>query len=121
MKPQSAKAKGRNLQQWVQEKLLQNFTQLSEKDVRSTSMGSQGEDIQLSGAAHRLFPFYVECKSRASISIYPFYEQSKTNEEVLLIVKANRKKPLAVIDAESFIKIIKELNELKENCKKDRR
>ena len=73
-------------------------------------MGTQGEDVQLSEAAFKLFPFYVEAKSRAKIAIYKFYEQSKTDHDVLLVIKENRKRPLAVIDAELFIKIIKELN-----------
>ncbi len=110
MKPQSAKNKGRLLQKWIVKKLLESFPSLSEKDVLSTSMGAPGEDIKLSEAAFKLFPFYVEAKSRASLAIYSFYEQSKTKDEVLVIVKANNKKPLAIIDAETFIRIIKELH-----------
>lgn len=117
MKTQSAKAKGRTLQKWLQEKLLENFPSLSERDVKSTPMGTQGEDIQLSEAAFKLFPFYVEAKSREKIAIYKFYEQSKTDHDVLLVIKENRKKPLAVVDAELFIRIIKELNAIKENLK----
>lgn len=109
MKPQSAKAKGRSLQKWVVEKLLENFPQLTEKDIRSTSMGAQGEDVKLSEAAFKVFPFYVECKSRAALSLYSFYEQADTKDEVLVVVKANRKKPLVILDAEVFIRIIKEL------------
>ena len=117
MKPQSAKAKGRTLQKWLQERLLENFPKLSDRDVRSTPMGTQGEDVQLSEEAFKVFPFYVEAKSREKIAVYKFYEQSKTDHDVLLIIKENRKKPLAVLDAELFIKLIKELNAIKENCK----
>jgi len=47
LKPQSAKAKGRKLQQWVRDQILQRFPTLSTDDVRSTSMGASGEDVQL--------------------------------------------------------------------------
>ena len=59
MKPQSAKAKGRNLQKWVRDLLLENFPTLEADDVRSTSMGAGGEDVQLSPAARKLFKFSV--------------------------------------------------------------
>ena len=111
MKTASAKQKGRTLQQWIQRKILELNTSLTENDVRSTPMGTQGEDVQLSEAARSLVPFHIEAKNRAKIAIYSFYEQPKTNEDVLLIVKANRKKPLAVLDAELFFKIIRGLND----------
>lgn len=110
MKPQSRKAKGRLLQQWIRDKLLETFPELTDKDIRSTSMGAQGEDIQLSEAGFKHFPFYVEAKSRERFSIYQHYEQSKTDSNVLLVIKGNRKRPLAVVDAELFIKIIRKLN-----------
>jgi hypothetical protein len=40
MKPQSAKAKGRRLQQQVAAAVLENYHELTEDDVRSTSMGA---------------------------------------------------------------------------------
>lgn len=40
MKPQSAKAKGRRLQQQVAAAVLENYRELTEDDVRSTSMGA---------------------------------------------------------------------------------
>lgn len=109
MKTQSAKAKGRNLQKWVRDKILGVFPQLEPDDVKSTSMGASGEDVQLSPAARRLFPFSVECKSHKSFAIYSHYEQATTNcpegNQPLLIIKGNNKKPLAVVDADWFIKV----------------
>ena len=44
MKVQSAKAKGRKLQQWFT-RLLVDALDLDEEDMESRPMGSQGEDI----------------------------------------------------------------------------
>jgi hypothetical protein len=47
----SAKSKGRKLQQTVRDAVLAQYPDLTEDDVRSCPMGSNGEDIQLSTAA----------------------------------------------------------------------
>ena len=112
MKPQSAKAKGRNLQKWVRDLLLENFPTLEPDDVRSTSMGCGCEDLQLSPAARRLFGYSVECKNVERLNVYDAYEQASANSgahEPLLIMKKNRKKPLVVMDAEHFVELIKKL------------
>ena len=112
MNPQSAKAKGRKLQQWVRDLLLENFPSLEPDDVRSTSMGCGGEDLQLSPAARKLFGFSVECKNVERLNVYDAFEQASANSgdhEPLLIMKKNRKRPLVVMDAESFVKLIKKL------------
>ena len=51
MKTQSCKSKGRRLQQKVVADVLAAFPHLQPDDVRSTSMGCGGEDVQLSPAA----------------------------------------------------------------------
>ena len=92
MKPQSAKAKGRKLQQWVRDLILESFPSLEADDVRSTSMGAGGEDVQLSPAARRLFPYSVECKSVEKLNVWGAYEQAEANSgehEPLLIMKKN--------------------------------
>jgi hypothetical protein len=108
IKPQSAKAKGRNLQKWVRDRILANCPTLQPDDVRSTSMGAGGEDVQLSPAARKKFPFSVECKAKGKVAVYSMYEQAVENcpkdAEPLLVVKGDRKKPLAVVDAEWFLK-----------------
>lgn len=79
-------------------------------DVRSTSMGAGGEDIQLSPAARKLFPFSVECKAFKSFAIYKVMEQAEANcpegIQPLAVIKADRQKPLAVVDAEYFFTLI---------------
>lgn len=109
MKTSSAKQKGRLLQQLVQKKLLESFEQFTVNDIKSTSMGCQGADVQLSQAALDLLKIQVECKNRAAIAIYKDYEQAQTHgkSEPVLIIKQNRSKPLAVIDLDYFIQLLK--------------
>ena len=60
MKPRSAKNKGKRLQNKVRDLILEKFnSKLEPDDVRSITMGDSGEDILLSPAARRLFPFSV--------------------------------------------------------------
>jgi len=110
MSPRSAKAKGRKLQTWVVEKLLETFNKLTDKDVRSTPMGVNGVDVQLSTAAYERFPYDIECKNTERMTtLYNYYEQAISHDsggEPLLIVKMNHKKPLAIVDAEHFIKVV---------------
>jgi hypothetical protein len=110
IKPSSAKAKGRKHQQWVRDKIYETFPELEDGDVRSTSMGAGGEDLQLSPAARRLFPYSVECKSYKSFAVYSVMDQAAVNApagvEPIAIIKGDRRKPLAVLDAEHFFSLM---------------
>ena len=44
MKAQSAKAKGRRLQQWVRDQLIEQL-EVHPEDIESRSMGAGGEDL----------------------------------------------------------------------------
>jgi len=107
----SRKMKGRLLQQLVRDKIIQMLKPwgILPEDVKSTSMGVSGTDIQLSPLAKSFLPVSTECKSHKSMAIYKLYEQAKTaaktDEEPLLVVKANHKKPLAVVDLDYYIKL----------------
>ena len=74
-------------------------------------MGATGEDVLLSSAARKLFPYSVECKSRKNIAVYSDYDQAQNNcpdgAEPLVIMKANRRKPLALVDADYFFKLLR--------------
>jgi hypothetical protein len=113
MKPQSAKAKGRNLQKWTRDLILETFG-LSAPDVRSTSMGASGVDILLSTHAATKCPLSIECKNLAKIAVYQHYEQASTNAEStpglepVVIMKQNHSKPLVVVDAEYFFRLLAE-------------
>ena len=98
MNTQSAKAKGRKLQQWVRDAII-SACNVKAEDVHSRSMGAAGAGIMLSANA-------VECKNQERVSVWKSYEQAVSNagnHEPLLIIKRNNQKPLAVVDAEHFI------------------
>ena len=77
MKTRSAKNKGKRLQNDVRDLILETFKQLEPDDVRSTTMGDSGEDILLSPAARKLFPFSVECKNQEKLNIWSSLEQAE--------------------------------------------
>lgn len=109
MKPQSAKAKGRKLQQDIVKFILGVFPFLTPRDVQSTSMGAGGVDVKLSTEAFKCFPYKVECKWRKTFgSIYKAYEQHSPTEpgEPVLFIKDNHKRPLAIISAEHFFALL---------------
>ena len=54
MKTQSAKAKGRRLQQWVRDQLIEQLD-VHPEDIESRSMGAGGEDLIMSRALDKSF------------------------------------------------------------------
>jgi len=99
--PGSRKDKGRKFQQLIRDRILETFPELEKEDVRSTSMGCGGADIQLSPAALRLFPVGAECKHTVAFRI-GMWRQARTHVEgsdlcPVLFLKTNRKPPLAVV------------------------
>ena len=110
MKTQSAKAKGRNLQKLVVNKLIETFD-IHPEDIKSCSMGAGGEDVVMARAARERFPFSVECKNVEKLNVWDAYEQAKANSngyEPIVVMKKNHKKPLVVLDAEHFIEMVKD-------------
>jgi hypothetical protein len=113
VKTSSAKQKGRLLQQWTVKQLLARYSQLTDKDLRSCSMGSHGEDVVMSQFAKKEIPFTFECKSLAKVAVYNYYEQCKKHGdgEPIVIIKQNNCKPLAVLDAEILFDLLLLLHE----------
>jgi len=77
------------------------------EDVESRSMGAGGEDIIMARAARQKFPFSVECKNTERLNVWDAYDQACANcgdYEPILFIKKNGRKPLVVLDAESFIR-----------------
>jgi len=110
MKVQSAKAKGRRLQQWVRDKLIE-MLDIHPEDIESRSMGAGGEDLIMARAARLKFPHSIECKNVEKLNIWDAYEQAIANSsdyEPLVVIKKNGKKPLVVVDAEYFISLFGE-------------
>ena len=80
MRIQSAKSKGRRAQQDVAIALVEATCGLLEPDdIRSTSMGVNGADVQLSPAARRLYPIDFEVKNVEKLSIWDAIAQAKTH------------------------------------------
>ena len=110
MKPQSCKAKGRRLQQQIVADLLQRFPTLTEDDIRSTSMGAHGEDVQMSSEARRLIPFSFEAKNQEKLNLWDALGQAETNTPDgivgAVVFKKNGKAPHITLKWTSFLDII---------------
>ena len=109
MQTQSCKSKGRRLQQWIRDLLVEKLN-IHPEDIESRSMGAGGEDLIMSRAARKSFPYSVECKNQEKINVWAAYEQASENSlgyTPLVVIKRNRSKPLVVIDAETFISLHK--------------
>ena len=107
MKPQSAKAKGRNLQKWMRERLIEALD-IHPEDIESRSMGAGGEDLIMARAARQRFPHSIECKNVEKLNVWEAYKQAKENSknyEPLVVMKKNNHKALVVLDAEHFVQI----------------
>ena len=73
MKTQSAKAKGRKLQQWVRDQIIEQL-EVHPEDIESRSMGAGGEDLIMARAARQKFPFSIECKNVEKLNVWEAYE-----------------------------------------------
>ena len=107
MKPQSAKAKGRRLQQEFRKQLIEEL-EIHPEDIESRSMGAGGEDLIMARAARAKFPYSIECKNQEKVNVWSAYEQANDNSgkyEPIAVIKKNNSKPLVVIDLEAFIKL----------------
>ena len=72
MKTQSAKAKGRKLQQWVRDQIIEQL-EVHPEDIESRSMGAGGEDLIMARAARQKFPFSIECKNVEKLNVWEAY------------------------------------------------
>jgi hypothetical protein len=114
MKPQSCKGKGRRFQQKIARSILDAFPPLKEDDVRSTSMGAQGEDILLSTHARTILPLSIECKCVEKINIWDCLEQTKKNSRddvsPCLVFSRNRSPSYAVVEWETLLSLYKSIH-----------
>ena len=111
MKPRSAKNKGKRLQNKVRDLILEKFNQLEPDDVRSVTMGESGEDILLSPAARKLFPFSTECKNQEKLNIWSSLKQAETNSGKhipIVIFKRNRSKTYVALEFEKLLELLNE-------------
>ena len=113
MKTQSAKAKGRRLQQWFRDLLVSKLG-IHKEDIESRSMGAGGEDLIMARSARQKFPYSIECKNQEKLNVWNAYTQCDQNAkhyEPLVIIKKNNFKSLAVVDLDYFINMHKSDND----------
>ena len=113
MKTQSAKAKGRRLQQWFRDLLIEKLN-IHPEDIESRSMGAGGDDLIMARAAREKFPYSVECKNQEKINLWESYnqaQQNSKNHEPVVILKRNNSKPLILVDAEYFVKLHQDVSD----------
>ena len=102
MKTSSAKAKGRKLQQWVRDLLIEKVN-VHPEDIESRSMGAGGEDLIMARAAREKFPLSIECKNQEKVNIWESDRKAKESSndyEPVVVIKRNKAKPLVGVDAE---------------------
>ena len=107
MKTSSAKAKGRRLQQWFRDLLIEKL-EVHPEDIESRSMGAGGEDLIMARAARKKFPYSIECKNQESVNVWNAYEQAEENSgdyEPIVVIKRNNTKPLVLVDADYFVRL----------------
>ena len=111
MKIKSAKAKGRNLQNLVRDKLRSIFVgkKLEDDDIKSQTMGMSGEDIVLTPSAKKQIPYSFECKNTERLNLWKSLEQCESNCEdrnPVLVIKRNRSEVYAVVKFDNFLNLI---------------
>ena len=112
MSTATRKAKGRRLQQQFRTLLIEKLD-IDPEDVESRSMGSAGEDLIMSKAARNKFPFSIEAKNQESLNVWAAWDQAKKNSgiyEPILVIKKNGVSPKVVVDADTFLDLVKEFN-----------
>ena len=122
MKPASAKAKGRKLQQEVAE-LIRKELGFTEDDVQVAMSSEKGLDVQLLSEELRfIFPFGIECKNTERIRLWDALAQCERNAEEaelypLLVFRRNRSRTYATLPLEVLMRLIVKLQDLRgEQC-----
>ena len=72
--------------------------------------GENGADIKLSKVAKCLVPYSFETKNQEKMkTIYDWLDQADRNSgklEAVLVIKQNTRRPLVVIDMETFLNLL---------------
>lgn len=110
MKTSSCKQKGRRLQNHIRDKLLEWAPDLQPDDIRSCSMGSGGEDIQMSPRAREIYPVSIESKNTEKASPWAWYDQAKENAGPhipVVIFSRNRSEPMIMLSFEHWLRLVR--------------
>lgn len=107
----AAKQKGRLGQNEIRDKLLEVFPEFKPDDIKSTTMGDGGEDIQLSPAARKKMPITIEVKRRKSgmKMQYDWLEQAKRHGkgEPVLFFRADRSEWIVMVGLEHYMELLR--------------
>lgn len=116
MRPQSAKAKGRRLQQKIAQSIVDAFPHLEPDDAVSTSMGCGGMDVRLSPLAQRTIPLAIECKNQERLNVWACLEQAEKNTpdgmDSCLIFSRNHARTYAVLPWETVVRLYQARHQL---------
>ncbi|MFA5999510.1 MAG: hypothetical protein WC783_00815 [Candidatus Paceibacterota bacterium] len=114
----AAKAKGRNLQNWVASKISEltgyEYGHDDQHLIESRPMGQKGVDVIIRGEVRKKFPFSVECKSGESIGWQSAVKQARANQQKetdwLLFMKTKMfKSPMVMMEAEVFFRLLSQI------------
>ena len=107
----AAKAKGRLGQNEIRDRILETFPELEPDDVKSTTMGDSGEDIQLSPAARKKIPITIEVKRRKSAlkTVYDYIEQAESHGkgEPVVCYRSDRKPWVVMVGLDHYMNLLK--------------
>lgn len=111
----SAKAKGRDLQKWVCQKISELTGEKWGKDcpIESRPMGQTGVDVRMESHVWKQFPYSVECKWQESWSVPAWIKQAQDNQregtDWLLFLRRSRMNPYSVVvmDADVFFELLR--------------
>jgi hypothetical protein len=107
----AAKQKGRLGQNEIRDKLLEIFPEFEPDDIKSTTMGDGGEDIQLSPAARKKMPITIEVKRRKSgmKMQYDWLEQAKRHGkgEPVLFFRADRSEWIVMVGLDHYMELLR--------------
>ena len=109
MKPQSAKAKGRRLQQKVANSIVDAFPELQPADCFSTSMGCPGRR-EIVKAARALVPLSLECKNAERLNLWGALEQCAncpSFAEPCVVFSKNNAKTYATVEWSFLLKLLR--------------
>jgi len=115
----AAKAKGRNLQNEICQRIAKIvcIPWGKDADIEGRPMGQSGVDVCLRGRAKQLFPYSIECKYQEKWSILAWIKQAIANKEEgtdwLLFFRKNHSDTYVTMEANTFFSIYNELLILK--------
>jgi|TARA_R100000900_G_C3292633_1_gene156061 hypothetical protein len=107
----AAKAKGRVGQNEIRDKLLETFPEFEPDDIRSTTMGDTGEDIQLSPAARKKLPITIEVKRRKTglKTVYGYLDQATNHGkgDPIVFYRSDRNPWIVITELDHYMELLR--------------